>query len=56
MSMDSGLSESDMARIAAFARTPVHKRTPDMLVPDEDANEDGRAHELRGRGRPPRGK
>lgn len=37
--MVSRLSESDMDRIAAFARTPVHRRTPDMLVPGDDEDE-----------------
>lgn len=38
--MESRLSESDRARIAAFARTPVHRRTPDMLVPAEHEEEE----------------
>jgi hypothetical protein len=34
--MKPGLSESDMARIVQFARTPAHRRTPEMLVPVEE--------------------
>lgn len=34
------LSEGDMDRIAEFVNTPAHQRTPDMLVPGEDAGEE----------------
>lgn len=32
--MDNRLSKSDWERIAKFARTPTHKRTPEILLPD----------------------
>ena len=35
-----GLSESDLERIAAFAATPRYARDPEILVPDD--------HEARG--------
>lgn len=34
------LSQSDMDRIAKFVNTPAHRRTPDMLVPGEDTEEE----------------
>jgi hypothetical protein len=29
------LSANDMERIEQFARTPMHQRTPEMLLPEE---------------------
>jgi hypothetical protein len=29
------LSANDMERIEEFARTPMHERTPEMLLPEE---------------------
>jgi len=29
------LSDGDIERIAEFAETPVHQRSPDLLVPDD---------------------
>lgn len=34
------LTENEWERIAEFAHTPMHERTPDQLVP-EDGEEDG---------------
>ena len=35
------LSDSDQERIQAFAETPKYKRSPEMLAPDsEDEDED----------------
>ncbi len=30
------LTESDRQRMSDFAATPKHKRTPEMLIPDDD--------------------
>jgi hypothetical protein len=34
--MDTGLSPSDLERIETFANTPMHKREPEMLMPEEE--------------------
>ena len=35
--MPNHLSESEMERIAKFVETPAYKRTPDLLLPDEES-------------------
>jgi hypothetical protein len=32
--METGLSKSDLDRIETFANTPMHERTPEMLIPE----------------------
>lgn len=32
--MEIELSKSDLERIEAFANTPMHERTPEMLMPE----------------------
>lgn len=39
--MANHISESEMERIEEFVETPAYKRTPDLLLPgDESNNED----------------
>jgi hypothetical protein len=33
--MPEHLSDGDIERMAEFAKTPVHQRSPDQLVPDD---------------------
>ena len=35
--MPNHLSESEMERIAKFVETPAYKRTPDLLLPDDES-------------------
>lgn len=32
--METGLSKSDLERIETFANTPMHERSPEMLMPE----------------------
>lgn len=34
------ISESDMERIAEFAKTPVYMRKPEQLIPEQQRNDD----------------
>jgi len=38
--MSDHLSESEMERIEQFVETPAYKRTPDLLLPDEETTAD----------------
>lgn len=35
--MPKHISESEMERIEQFVETPAYKRTPDLLLPDEES-------------------
>jgi hypothetical protein len=35
--MPNHISESEMERIEQFVETPAYKRTPDLLLPDEES-------------------
>jgi hypothetical protein len=35
--MPNHLSDSEMERIAKFVETPAYKRTPDLLLPEDDS-------------------
>jgi hypothetical protein len=39
--MESFLSESDLDRLRTFANTPRYRRSPDQLVPSDEATVDG---------------
>jgi hypothetical protein len=41
--MDGRLTDSEWERIAEFARTPMHERTPEQLIP-EDRDDDVERH------------
>lgn len=39
--MTGRLTEREWERIAEFANTPMHERTPDQLIPDDDEEDGG---------------
>lgn len=38
--MPTRLTDTERQRITEFAQTPMHKRSPDQLLPDTDDSED----------------
>jgi hypothetical protein len=38
--MEGRLTDSEWDRITEFAKTPMHKRRPEQLVPDETEDEE----------------